>query len=195
MTLLVGALAYMTEASHLGWTPAPSSDHPLFYAKYINWAVSFPSLSLALGMLSGVSWTTILTNVFLSDFWVVSYLAAAYVTGGAQWGFFAFGTFAWLILAASTLNESREAAQRTGMARDYMVLAGIVNVTWLLYPVAFGLGDGAHVIGLTGASVFVGVLDIVQVPLVSMLFLVLSRRWDYAKLHLDFSEQRFKVVG
>lgn len=46
-------------------------------------------------------------------------------------------------------------------------------------------------IGTTSTFVSVGVLDLVQVLLVSLPFAVLSRRWDYTKLHLDFSEHRF----
>lgn len=141
-----------------------------------------------LGLLSGVSWTTNLTNMFLAVFWIVSYLAAAYTATSYRWGFLAFGTFAWLVLAASTLNESREAAQ-SAQLHD---LGRVVNATWLLYPLPYGLsGDGGRVIGTTSMFVFVGVLDLVQVPLVSLLFAVLSRRWDYTKLHLNFSEHRF----
>lgn len=194
MVLLTGAVSYFAQASDLGWSISshgPDLAHQVFYARYLNWAVSFPSLALALGMLSGISWTTILTNMFLALFWVVTYLAAAYTTTSHKWGFFAFGTFSWVIIAASTLNESREAAQKTKMARDYMILAGLVNLTWLLYPVAFAVGDGAGVLGITGRFVFVGVLDVVQMVVSSCLFLVLSRRWNYAHLHLDFSEHRF----
>lgn len=194
MVLLSGAVAYFAQASDLGWSLSGHGadlSHQVFYAKYLNWGVSFPSLALALGLLSGVSWTTILTNMFLALFWVVTYLAAAYTTTVHKWGFFAFGTFSWVIIAASTLNESREAAQKTKMAGDYMILAGLVNLTWLLYPVAFALGDGAGVIGITGRFVFVGALDVVQMVVFSCLLLVLSRRWNYAQLHLDFSEHRF----
>lgn len=67
--------------------------------------------------------------MFLAIFGVVSYLAAAYTATSYRWGFFVFGTFAWLILAASTLDESREAAEKTGIARSYMILAGVVNAT------------------------------------------------------------------
>lgn len=198
VTLLVGATTYFAQASDLGWSAVMQTDHQLgpstsrqiFYAKYINWAVSFPSLALALGLIAGVSWTTIFCNMFIAWFWVLSYLAAAYTTTAYKWCFFAFGTFAWVILATSTLNESYEAAAPLGIGRDYIILSGAVNILWLLYPVAIGLGDGGNRIGVTGTSIFLGVLDLLIGPGMTAAFLFLARRWDYGKLKIDFSASR-----
>lgn len=197
MTLLVGAVTYFAQASDLGWSAVGQADQlgygltrQIFFAKYINWVVTFPSLVLALGLLSGVSWTTIISNIFISWFWVLTYLAAAYTTTNYKWGFFAFGTFAWIILAMSTLNESREAAELLGIGRDYIMLSGWLNLLWLLYPIAFGLSDGGNRIGVTGSFIFFGVLDVLMLPVFSFVFLFLARNWDFGKLNLAFSESR-----
>lgn len=187
--LLAGSVTYFAQASDLGWVDV--AGRQIFWAKYVNWAVSFPSAALALGLLSDVSWTTIFTNVFICWLWVLTYLAGSFVATGYQWAFFAFGTFAWVILAMSTLNESREAAARFNMTRDYMVLATVANVAWLLYPVAWALGvDGHGTIGVTATFIFVGVLDLSQMPVFAFGFVLLSRKWNYARLSLDLSESR-----
>ncbi|KAK4232944.1 family A G protein-coupled receptor-like protein [Achaetomium macrosporum] len=199
VALLVGGVTYFAQAADLGWSTVHHVDNDnnngvvarqLFYPKYINWAVSFPAVALALGLLSGVSWTTILCNVALTWIWVVAYLAAAYTTTSYKWGFFAFGTLCWLVLAMSTLNESREEAARRGIARDYILLSAWSNVLWVVYPIAFGLSDGANVIGVTAGFVFFGILDILMVPVLSFSFAILGRNWDWARLDLDFSEYR-----
>lgn len=193
MALLVGAVTYFAQASDLGWTAveeATQLSRQVFYARYINWVVSFPALILLLGLLSGISWTTIVLNITMSWFWILTYLAAAYTTTSYKWGFFAFGTFTYLILAMSTLNESRESAEGLGIGRDYTILSGWVNLIWLLYPIAFGLSEGGHIIGVTSGIIFFGVLDVLLLPVASIGFLVLSRNWDFAKLQLDFSEYR-----
>jgi len=197
MVLLVGVTTYFAQASDLGWSVVDQADHldsgttrQIFYAKYINWAVSFPSFALGLGLLSGISWVTIICNIFITWFWVLAYLAAAYTTTNYKWGFYAFGTFAWIILAASTLNESRESAARLGINRDYVILSVWLNVLWVLYPVAFALSDGGNVISVTAGFVFFGVLDVLMVPVSSFAFVILGRNWSYAKLDLDFSEFR-----
>ncbi|KAJ8096459.1 hypothetical protein POJ06DRAFT_272069 [Lipomyces tetrasporus] len=194
--LLVGAVTYYAQASDLGWSAVGQanqlgygSSHQIFFAKYINWVIAFPSLILGLGLLSGVSWTTIVCNIFLSWFWVLTYLAAAYTTTNYKWGFFTFGTFTWIILALSTLNESHESASLLGVGRDYITLAGWLNLLWLLYPVAFGLSDGGNRIGVTSSFIFFGILDVLMV-LLSFAFLILARNWDFGKLNIAFSEYR-----
>lgn len=196
-SLLVGSITYYAQASDLGWSGLRQVDNlgndvirQVFWVKYANWMLAFPSVTLALGLISGVSWTTIICNIFLSLFWVVSYLAGAHVASSYKWGFFAFGTFAWLILAMSTINESREAAQLLGIGRDYMLLSGWTNLLWILYPVAWGLTDGGNMIGVTGGSIFFGVLDTLMVPVLSAAFLFSSRNWDYRKLSIAFSDSR-----
>lgn len=193
-SLLTGCVTYYAQASDLGWSAVEvlGSDEAMqiFWPKYINWAISFPSAALALGMLSDVSWTTIFTNIFICLLWVVNYLVAAYTTSAYRWGFFAFGTFAWVILAMSTLKESREAAQRMGITRDYMILATLANVMWVLYPVAWAVSDGSNKVGVTAGFIFFGVLDMLQMPLFSFAFVLLSRKWNYARLNINLSESR-----
>ncbi|KAJ3549978.1 hypothetical protein NM208_g234 [Fusarium decemcellulare] len=197
VVLLVGSVSYYVQASDLGWTPIPISDDDhtmtqLFFAKYINWVVAFPSLALALGLLCGISWTTIVCNIAVSWFWVLTYLATAFISSDYKWGAFAFGTLAYVILAMSTINESHEAAEPLGIGRDYRLLSGWLNLLWLLYPVAFGLSDGSHKIGVTAGFVFFGVLDVLMVPVLAFAFLFLSRKWDWDKLNLAFSDVRVR---
>ncbi|KAL3496346.1 hypothetical protein BJX62DRAFT_251182 [Aspergillus germanicus] len=195
--LLVGAITYYAQASNLGWSGVQQVHNldngvmrQISYAKYINWVVAFPSLALALGLLSGVSWTTIICNIAIACYWVISYLAGAYTPSSYKWGFFAFGTFSWVILAMSTINESREAAARLGIERDYIILSGWLNILWLLYPIAFGLSDGGNYIGVTAGAIFFGVLDILMVLVLTFAFLFFARNWDYRKLSIAFSDAR-----
>jgi len=90
----------------------------------------------------------------------------------------------------SALNESRESAQVLGVGGDYMILARWVNFLWVLYPIAFGLGDVSGVLGVNESCVFFGVLDVLLLPIAGVGVLVLSRRWDFRNLQLDFSEYR-----
>ncbi|KAI0601845.1 heat shock protein 30 [Biscogniauxia sp. FL1348] len=195
IALLVGSIAYYAQASDLGYvliyqvnsSPAFELTRQIFYAKYINWVVSFPVLSIALGLLSGVSWATIFYNVTLSWTWVVSYLISAFTTTNYKWGFYAFGTIAWVLLAFNTLVTGSTAAKRVGVAGDHTLLSGWLNLLWLLYPIAFGLTDGGNRIGVTPGYIFFGILDVLTVPVLSFAFLFLSRRWDYGQLNLAFT--------
>ncbi|TPX07454.1 uncharacterized protein E0L32_002076 [Thyridium curvatum] len=188
IALLVGSVTYFAQASNLGWSAQASGQ--MFWAKYVNWSITFPSVVLSLGLLSGVSWTTIVCNIFIAFIWTFTYLAAAYTPTSYKWGFFTFGTFSYVVLAMSTLNESREEAARRGIGRDYILLAAWANLLWLLYPVGFGLTDGGHVLGVTSGAIFFGVLDILMVPVLGFGYVLLGRHWDWDRLELAFSEYR-----
>jgi len=161
IALFVGSITYFAQASDLGWSLVSQINvqeygltRQIFFAKYINWVVAFPSVIIALGLLSGVAWASIFFNVFLSWVWVISYLVSAYTQTNYKWGFFAFGTVAWILLAVNTLALGSTSARRVEVSRDHTLLAGWVNLLWLLYPIAFGLSDGGNRIGVTSHFIF-----------------------------------------
>ena len=195
IALFVGAIAYFSIASGIAYSVIPTQrnlgralSYQIYFAKYINWVVAFPIIILALGLMSGVSWATILFNIFLAWIWIISYLCSAYTTTSYKWGFFGFGTFAYLMLAFQTLHPGRTSAARLGLSRDYLMLAGWVNLLWMLYPIAYGISDGGNVVGVTGSFIFFGILDVLLVPGLAYAFMFLSKRWDYGALNLHFTQ-------
>ncbi|OLN95406.1 Protein FDD123-like protein 1 [Colletotrichum chlorophyti] len=195
IALLVGSITYFANASNLGWSVVNQGRYwgqgpsrQIFFTKYINWVVAFPVISILLGLVANSSWATIIWHVFLSWVWVISYLVSAYTPSVYKWGFFAFGTVAYLILAASTLAEGFKGAKRVGTQGSYWMLAGYFNFLWMLYPIAFGVSEGGNTIGVTPHFIFFGILDLLLIPVGSAIFLVLSRRWDYNALNLYFTQ-------
>jgi len=195
IALLVGTISYFAMASDLGYsivtevnTQGNGVTRQVFFAKYVNWVVSFPVALISLGLISGVSWATIFYNVALSWTWVISYLVAAYTTTNYKWGFFAFGTVSWILLAVCSLTDGHSGAKRVGVSRDYLLLTGWLNLLWLLYPIAFGLSDGGNYINGTSGSTFFGVLDVLMIPVLAFAFLILSAGWDYGKLNIHFTQ-------
>lgn len=195
IALLVGAITYFANASNLGWSLVTQGNtynsgpvRQIFFTKYINWVVAFPIVNILLGLVANSSWATIVWHVFLSWTWVISYLVSAYTASVYKWGFFVFGTVAYLVMASSTFNEGRVGAKRVGTHRDYWILAGYFNLLWLLYPIAFGVSEGGNTIGVTPHFIFFGILDVLMIPFGAVIFLVLSRRWDYNALNLYFTQ-------
>jgi len=192
--LAVGSIVYFAQASDLGWSVVSQANNigrgtrQIFWAKYVLWVVEFPVVIIALGLLSGISWATIFYEVFLSWVWVISYLVGAFTTTNYKWGFFTFGTFAWLALAVHTLRDGSVGAKRLGVTRDHSALSGWVNFLWLLYPIAWGLSDGGNRIGVTGSFIWFGILDVLLIPVTALAFLFLARRWDYNRLNIAFTQ-------
>ncbi|CAK7202924.1 hypothetical protein SEUCBS139899_005651 [Sporothrix eucalyptigena] len=204
MALFVGSVTYYAMASDLGFTVIEASSNlgrgdsrQIFFAHYINWVVSFPAVILSLGLLSGLPWATLAYQVFLSWFWILSYISGAYTTTHYKWGFYGFGTAAWIFLALSQwLLDGRRSAVRVGAARDHTLLSGWLNLLWLLYPIAWGLSDGGNKIGVTPSFIFFGILDVLMLPVLSFATLFLSRNWDYNKLNIAFTQYgRVPIAG
>lgn len=193
---LVGLIAYYAMASDLAWDSVRQANQvgrsgpirQIFWAKYVFWVVEFPAILLALGVLSGVSWATILFNVFLSWVWIIAYLVAAYTPSNYKWGFFAFGFLAHIFLLISTLHHGRTSANRVGVQRDYLALAGWVNLLWLLWPIAWGLSDGGNYIGVVAHFIWFGIMDLLLLTGVGFAIVFLSRRWDYSRLNIAFTQ-------
>ncbi|PSR85629.1 hypothetical protein BD289DRAFT_368247, partial [Coniella lustricola] len=198
ITLLVGTIAYFAMASDLAWNVinqvnyANNGSRQIFFAKYVYWCVSFPAVVLALGLISGVSWATIFYGIFLAWTWILSYLFSAYTTSNYKWGFFAFGTFAWLLLAYETIFMSRRSiAARdlgNGVGMHHLGLSSWVNFLWLNYVIAYGISDGGNVIGVTPGFIYFGILDLLLVPIVAAAFMFLARRWDYGRMNIAFTQ-------
>jgi len=193
ISLFVGGISYFTMASDLGSTPIVTSTNEagtrqIFYVRYINWFIGWTPLITAVGLISGVSWSTIVYNIALSWIWVASWLSGALVATHYKWGFFAFGTFAYFLLSASLLYTGSITAKRVGILKQYWLVTGWLVFIWLIYPIAWGVDDGGNKIGVTQGFIFFGVLDVMTAPVLALVILFLSTKWDYRSLNLYFTQ-------
>jgi bacteriorhodopsin len=200
-SFFVGSVAYFTTASDLGsvavvQTMGDDKTRQIFYAKYINWFLSWPPLLVAIGLISGVSWSTIVYNILLCWIFVVCNLIGALIPSTYKWGFFVFGTVASFLLVASLLSNGLVTSKRLGIHRHYLLLAGWLSFLYMLYPIAWGLNDGGNEISVTSGVIFVGILDCLTVPVIAALMLFWSRTWDYKSLNIYFTQYgRVAVQG
>ena len=196
MANFVGVIAYFAMASDLAFAPIQQANQigrsgnvrQIFWAKYVFWVVAWPAVLLALGILSGISWASVVYNIALAWIWIISYLVGAFTATSYKWGFFAFGTVAYILLAVSTLTDGLKGADRVGVKRDYLPLAGWLNLLWLLYPIAWALSDGGNYIGVTAGFIWFGILDILLLTGIGFAVLFFSRRWDYGRLNIAFTQ-------
>ncbi|KAL5344654.1 hypothetical protein ACLOAV_010346 [Pseudogymnoascus australis] len=190
----VGLIAYFTMASGLGSTPVQQylntgvengsgmQTRQIFYARYIYWFISWPLLLIAVLLLSDLSWATILFSVAVLEIWVVSWLSGALVHSSYRWGYFTFGLIAYLVLAFILLVWGVSSSLSLGFSKSYVLLASLLVLVWMVYPISWGLSEGSNRLSVTGEMVFYGILDLISVPIYGTLLLVLSRRLDHRSL-------------
>ncbi|KAK5465323.1 hypothetical protein LTS15_001886 [Exophiala xenobiotica] len=174
---MVAAIAYFSMGSNLGWTAiqvefergdpkVAGNMRQIFYVRYIDWFITTPLLLADLLLTCGLPTPTILYVILANEVMVVTGLVGALVKSSYKWGFFTFGTVAFLFVAYSVVIEGRAYARILGndILKTY-TLCGVWTIfLWFLYPVAWGLSEGGNVIPSDSEAVFYGVLDLLAKP-------------------------------
>jgi bacteriorhodopsin len=191
------AIAYFTLGSNLGWAAVPVEfvrSNPkvagivrqVFYVRYIDWFLTTPLLLLDLLLTCRLPWPTIMYTIAMNEIMVVTGLVGALVQSRYKWGFFTFGTAAFLFVAYTVVFEGRAYAKVIGgdVSRTYLICGVWTIGLWFLYPIAWGLSEGGNVISSDSEAIFYGVLDVLAKPVFSFLLLWGHRRVDIARLGL-----------
>lgn len=199
---LVACIAYFTMGAGLGQTPVvtefpsrfnlpPNGTREVFYVRYIDWFVTTPLLLLDLALTAGLPLSSILTIIVADEIMVVTGLVGALVPSSYKWGFWTFGTAAFLYVVWALAVDGRQSARALGPAvsRVYVRCGLLTLFLWFLYPIAWGLSEGGNVIHPDSEAVFYGVLDVFAKPVFGALLLWGHRHIDPADLGIDTRER------
>ena len=156
---LVAAIAYYSMAAGLGQTQVlvefSGNNHQLgdvtrefFYVRYIDWFVTTPLLLLDLLLTSGMPTPTIAITILMDEVMVVTGLVGALTPTSYKWGYWTFGTAAFLYVVYSLVFVGRTYAAALGPnpSRAFNSCGVLLIGVWFLYPIAWGLSEGGNVI-------------------------------------------------
>jgi len=123
-------------------------------------------------------------TIAMNEIMIVTGLVGALVKSNYKWGFFTFGTAAFLVVAYTVVIEGQSYARAIGsdVFRTYLICGVWTIGLWFLYPIAWGLSEGGNVISSDSEAVFYGVLDVLAKPVFSFLLLWGHRRIDIGRL-------------
>jgi len=192
--LATSTIAYYSMGSNLGFTPIPVEFvrrnpkvagilRQIFYVRYIQSFITASLILLALLLVAGSRWSTILWMIFMGWIMIVCGLVGALVQTRYKWGYFAFGCAALLYIIYKLLLPARRKAALIGndVGRAYLPCAAYISFLWLLYPIAWGLSEGGNVIAPDSEAVFYGVLDFLSKPVFAALLLWQLRKIDFVR--------------
>lgn len=201
---LTACIAYFAMGSNLGWAPidvqfqrdranVAGVNREIFYARYIDWFVTTPLLLSDLMLTAGLPWTTILWTIFLDEVMVITGLVGALVSTRYKWGFYAAGCAAMFGVFYNLVIHGQKSARSLGtdVYRTYMMCGVLTLFVWLLYPIAWGVGEGGNVIPPDSEAIFYGVLDFVAKPVFSIALIYGHWNIDPARMGLvlrDYDE-------
>ncbi|TLS22212.1 uncharacterized protein PpBr36_09976 [Pyricularia pennisetigena] len=193
----VAAIGYFSMGSGLGQVPIeaeftrPDSSYTsaagtreIFYARYVDWAVSLPLVVLALMLSSGVPLSTTLTTMMATEIFNVCLLIGALTETTYKWGYFTFALMAEWFVFYQLLIPGRKYASAVGgsVGSTYLTASLLVVTCWFFYPISWGLSEGGNVIHPDSEAIFYGLLDIFSRPMVGAVLLLGHRNTDFASL-------------
>ncbi|KAI1202711.1 bacteriorhodopsin [Nemania serpens] len=187
----VACVTYFAMASNLGQLPIlvewvrprsrwvhAAGTRSVFYARYIDWAITTPLLLLELLITAGVPTPTILITILADVFMIVCGLIGALTQTRYKWGFFSFGMAALFFIAYELLFDARRHANVLGgdPKKTFWACGIWLLLLWFLYPIAWGLSEGGNVIHPDSEFIFYGILDIMSKIVFSAILL-----WGHRK--------------
>lgn len=198
----VACVAYWCMGSDLGQTPiqaeflrpgtitGPAGTREIFYVRYIDWFVTTPLLLLDLLLTAGVPWPTIMITILADEIMIVTGLVGALTSSTYKWGFWTFGTAALFFIAYElAIDGRRHANAHGGSVKSTFLRCGVLTlVLWFLYPIAWGLSEGANVIHPDSEAIFYGILDIFAKPGFGILLILGHNTIEPASIGLRIRE-------
>ncbi len=139
----------------------------VFWARYVDWSLTTPLLLLDLAFLAGMSGADILVTIVSDLIMVFLGLFAAFGTSGSQkWGYYTFACLAFIVIVYQLVVSGRRAVMTKGnnTAKLFASIGGFTLILWSLYPIVWGIGDGARKWSVDTEIIIYAVLDILAKP-------------------------------
>jgi bacteriorhodopsin len=171
--LVTAHASYLVMACGMGVTWVRSFKHAadgapvirqVFYARYIDWAITTPLLLLDLALLAGMPTIQIVTILFADLVMVLMGLFAGLQDSSerSRWFLYAISCAFYLYVLFGIVGAGRKAAslQSSSVKRIYNVTSGMIIVLWTGYPIIFALTEGKGRISVDAEVICYGILDV-----------------------------------
>jgi len=153
----------------------------IFWARYVDWSVTTPLLLLDLAFLAGVNGADIIVAIVADVLMILTGLFAAFGQNKIQkWGYYTMGCVFYIVIVYILAVGGRKtaAAKNAKTAKFFAAIGGFTFILWTLYPVVWGLGDGARVLSVDSEILAYAVLDVLAKPVFGFWLLVTHARSD-----------------
>ncbi|KAH8656537.1 putative opsin-1 [Tricladium varicosporioides] len=139
----------------------------VFWARYVDWSLTTPLLILDLAFLAGLDGASIIVAIVADLTMVLLGLLAAFgATNGQKWGYYAMACVAYLVIVYQLVIPGRRAvmSKNNKTAKLFASIGGFTLILWTLYPIVWGIGDGAHKWSVDTEIIVYAVLDVLAKP-------------------------------
>lgn len=110
----------------------------VYWARYVDWAITTPLLLLDLGLLAGMSGAHIFMAIAADVVMILTGLFAAFGSEGTpqKWGWYTIACIAYIVVVWHlVLNGGANATNKGPKLRNFFVsIAGYTLILWTAYP-------------------------------------------------------------
>lgn len=110
----------------------------VFWARYVDWALTTPLLLLDLGLLAGLSGAHITLAIVADIIMVLTGMFAAFGSEGTgqKWGWYAIACISYLVVVWHLFVNGRAQATLKGqqVSSFFVAIAGFTIIVWTAYP-------------------------------------------------------------
>lgn len=168
------AISYFAMATGIGKTLVHSDPHhrsnwrEVYYARYLDWALTTPLLILDLTLLSGLPIAETIAVIVANEVMIATgVVAALHPSLKYRWGFYAFSCLAFIYVVVSLVTSARQYAflrhPKVGSLYNQVSLA--LAVVWTGYPVVWGFCEGSGRLSADTEVLLFGILDVIAKPI------------------------------
>lgn len=140
----------------------------VYWARYVDWSLTTPLLLLDLALLAGLSGGNILIAIVADIIMVLTGLFAAFGSEGTpqKWGWYTIACIAYLVVVWQLAVGGRHTVAAKGgkVGNFFAAIAGFTFVIWTVYPIVWGVADGARKVDVDAEIIAYAVLDILAKP-------------------------------
>jgi len=176
MIVSIAGLAYLTMAFGFGRVYRDKDGAEIYYARYVDWALTTPLLLYDACTLAGATMPYKMVIIFLDILMILLGLFGALTNQYTQtWAYFALGCVAFLPILYFLLMHFRRFLNPE-VRRAYGAQMYFLSALWFVYPVVWALSpDGASVISSDAATIWYLILDVTAKAVYGSLLLTLHR--------------------
>jgi len=176
---IIGSLSYFAMATGHGVSfnhirVRHSHDHvpdtytdvyrQVFWARYVDWALTTPLILLNLGLLAGLSGAYILMAIIADLIMTLTGLFAAFGNDGTpqKWGWYAIALVSYLVVIWHyALNgRAHAAAKGSKVSSFYTAITAYTFVIWTVYPIIWAVGSGSRKMSVNAEVITYAILDV-----------------------------------
>merc|ERR1711865_379245 len=168
------AMSYFAMLSGQGWT-AVSGCRQFFYARYLDWMITFPLITILLGQIAGCEWTVIFGAIGAQLIQLFAqYMGSVSTVTTVKWLWFLIniGALAGVLVHLARIFKAGADAKGGEVAQLYGKVGWMTILVWSCYPIVWLFSEGFSSFSVSFEVTMYAILDVINK--VVLCFMVMS---------------------